>query len=433
MNGLAVKMLCENSPDFSWDIVDFSTEDKPGVYCIYENESGMVYVGRTANCHTRLLVHKSQLNRGTHYNKNLQDCYNRGKDFRRFVIEYCDTIPTTNLLEVHWTRFFKSSGKIVLNITPAYSEPLSKYYESEECALLAKNLGYLNGVDANTTRLVLSTHCDPFIQSGDTGNIDEPLKYIETNTETIATQTVTMKETQATRNGYGAATIQWAEGLLLSGVEPSDVAKRTGINPGYARTLKFRLKNKEKEIEKKPAREHDSEILREFIALGSKTEIETPVTIVTEKLKQPRFKVTILDVVFYATTLTTCAGLVTLLQWWGLPVALVYSLILIDAMETAKRPELERSAQAGAAAVIIFEIIAACVHTYLFNNVLWANYRSLPFDMSQKITNGEWAWPNADKPFLIAIGIALVLSGSAVYAIEKSIVTAREKAKNIEK
>lgn len=242
----------------------------------------------------------------------------------------------------------------------------------------------------------------------------------------------TMTATAETRTGYGAATIQWAETMLAQGIAPAEVARRTGINSGYVRTIKFRLNSKENDVLPQPSREHDSEIIREFAALASVSQDETTVATVSETHKNPRFKITRLDVVFYATTLATCAGLVTLLQWWGLPVSLVYSLILVDAMETAKDSRLKESAQSGAVAVLIFEMIAACVHTYLFNKVLWANYKSLPFRIGDKFieTTGKWIVENEDKPFIIAVGIALVLSGSAVYSIHKSIVTANELAKN---
>lgn len=242
-----------------------------------------------------------------------------------------------------------------------------------------------------------------------------------------------MEVTQVTRGSHGKATIQWAETLLLSGEAPAEVARLTGIKPGYARKIKYRLFSGEKSYSLQPAHEHDSEVIRDFVALKTVTELETPVTNVTETVKVTGYGVTILDVVFYSTTLTACAGIVTALKWWGLPVSLVYSLILVDSMNKAKDVTLEKSAKMGAGMVIVFEIIAACVHAYFFNSILWANYKALPFDMREKIVNGVYSFPNADKPFLIAAGIAVVLSGSAIYAIENSILTARERAKKLAK
>ena len=232
----------------------------------------------------------------------------------------------------------------------------------------------------------------------------------------------TMKQRTATTTQHTETHKAWAVTMYRSGVTSSEVERKTGVKANYVRTLDKRFP---KAVEKSGA---------VAIATVSPVSIaETPVTIVTEKRETSRFKVTILDVVFYSTTLTACAGIVTALKWWGLPVSLVYSLILVDSMNKAKDVTLEKSARMGAAMVVIFEVIAACVHTYFFNSILWANYKALPFDMREKIVNGIYTFPNADKPFLIAVGIAVVLSGSAIYAIENSIMTARERAKNTAK
>ena len=231
-----------------------------------------------------------------------------------------------------------------------------------------------------------------------------------------------MKQAMATAKEYTETQKAWAVALYRTDVPSSEVEKRTGVKANYVRTLAKRLGDTVEKVE------------AVAIAPVSPVSIaETPAPIVSEKRETRRFKITTLDVVFYATTLTTCAGLVTLLHWWGLPVALVYSLILVDAMETAKDSRLKESAQSGAVAVLLFEMIAGCVHTYLFNAVLWANYKSLPFRIGDKFVNGGWIVENEDKPFFIALGIALVLSGSAVYAIHKSIITAKERAKNVVK
>lgn len=144
-------------------------------------------------------------------------------------------------------------------------------------------------------------------------------------------------------------------------------------------------------------------------------------------------EITRLDVVFYATTGTACAGFITAFQWWGIPVSLVYSLILIDAMGMAKDVELQKTAERGSAAVIVFEMIAGFAHTYVFNTVMWRNYKSLPFEIEQRVSNGVLTWHNGDKPFLIAVCIAVILSGSAVYAVDTTIKKTRERVKNLAK
>jgi hypothetical protein len=256
--------------------------------------------------------------------------------------------------------------------------------------------------------------------------------------------TETVKRNSETRSGYGTATIQWAEQMLLKGIAPADVARKTGIDSGYARTLKFRLKAKENADLLRPAREHDSDVLRWFAGLQAVSETETPVadaapvavspteTPATETRKTAetaRFKVPILETVFWTTTATACAGFFQAFQVWGLPVATVYTLILLDAMSMAKDIRLQKSAEQGAAAVIVLEMLAACAHTYVFNGLLWASYKSLPFTVKQSVVNGEIVWINGDKPFIIACVVACFLSGSAIYAVHLTIEKTRERAK----
>ena len=100
-------------------------------------------------------------------------------------------------------------------------------------------------------------------------------------------------------------------------------------------------------------------------------------------------------------------------------------------MSMAKDIRLQKSAEQGAAAVIVLEMLAACAHTYVFNGLLWANYKSLPFTVKQTVVNGELTWINGDKPFIIACVVACFLSGSAIYAVDLTIKKTRERAKKL--
>lgn len=225
--------------------------------------------------------------------------------------------------------------------------------------------------------------------------------------------------TVATRKQYSETTIKWAGQLLLNGVAPADVARTTGINGNYVRTLKARLSGNQSQT-----------VISEVAETETVSMHETPATITTEKAQTARFKLSTLDIVFYTTTATACAGFVTAFQWWGLPVSLVYTLILFDAMNMAKDITLQKTAERGGAAVIVFEIIAGFAHTYVFNSVMWANYKSLPFEIEQVIKGGEVTWHNGDKPFLVAVCIAVILSASAIYAVDTTIKKTVERVKN---
>lgn len=241
-----------------------------------------------------------------------------------------------------------------------------------------------------------------------------------------------MNVTQVTRGSHGKATIQWAETLLLSGEAPADVARLTGIKPGYARKIKYRLFSGEKADLLQPAREHDSEVIRDFVALKKVTELETPVTNVTETVKVTGRIFGTLDAVFYVTTATACAGFVTALHWWAAPVSLVYALILIDALRMAKDPTIQKTAERGQNAVFVLEIFVAMpAHIMLFNWAIWQNYKSLPFEILHRVQNGELVRENADKPFYVGCFLAALLCAAALYSVDTTIRITRERVKNL--
>jgi len=218
------------------------------------------------------------------------------------------------------------------------------------------------------------------------------------------------------------AQVTWAKALLINGTRPVEVAALTGVNVNYVRVIKKRILDSENGVFGDVA-----PVAHAAPVAVSPT--ETPATETRKTAETARFKVPILETVFWTTTATACAGFFQAFQVWGLPVATVYTLILLDAMSMAKDIRLQKSAEQGAAAVIVLEMLAACAHTYVFNGLLWANYKSLPFTVKQSVVNGEIVWINGDKPFLIACVVACFLSGSAIYAVDLTIKKTRERAK----
>lgn len=354
----------------------------------------MMYIGCSININARLYDHKSLLSSGSHVCRMMCDDYRESPDsFQFFPIKYVDESVFT-LPESIRNHLFSLESQHIKRV------PLAMLYNSmlpaslSEKLLLAEQPPRPKGVPIvdiiNRLGMSMDSIRTNNLSASDVLSHEKAVEFLQKRTVANGRfpeeKAAIAREYLAELTALSVPTINNNESLLIRG----------GIMDYFEYTY--------------PKKE-------------------------PEKVVPPKrwYNLTILDVVFYATTLTTCAGLVTLLQFWGLPVALVYSLILVDAMETAKKPELEKSAQTGAAAVIIFEMIAACVHVYLFNRVVWYTHRSLPFEIKDVFVGEKWIILNEDKPFMIAVGIAIMLSGSAVYAIEKSIVTAREQAKNVKK
>ena len=61
---------------------------KPGIYCILIGNR--TYIGSTKrNIWVRIKEHERLLKKNKHYNKNIQEAYNKVNDIIFFVIEYC--------------------------------------------------------------------------------------------------------------------------------------------------------------------------------------------------------------------------------------------------------------------------------------------------------------------------------------------------------
>lgn len=229
-----------------------------------------------------------------------------------------------------------------------------------------------------------------------------------------------MKQAIATAIEYTETQKAWAVAMYRENVPSSEVERKTGVKAGYVRTLSRRLG---KDIEKAEA------VAIEPVSVVSP--IETPAKTVTEKRETRRFNVGVLDMVFYVTTITACAGFITVLHWWAAPVSLVYALILIDALRMAKDPTIQNTAERGQGAVFFLEFFVAFpAHILLFNWAIWQNYKSLPFEILHRSHNGELVRENADKPFYAACFFAGLLTCAALYAVDTTIRITRERAKH---
>lgn len=84
MSSQLVKLMCNQCP------VDMESLIKVGgIYLITNKCNGRVYVGRSKNIYTRWYQHKYNLRRNMHYNKFMQEDFNKGlTDFSMTVLEY---------------------------------------------------------------------------------------------------------------------------------------------------------------------------------------------------------------------------------------------------------------------------------------------------------------------------------------------------------
>lgn len=151
---------------------------------------------------------------------------------------------------------------------------------------------------------------------------------------------------------------------------------------------------------------------------------KTQVTGVTNK---QRFfgNFTRMDAVAYATIVTACIGVFELIGWWFVLPCVPYTLIFVDAMQAAKRPDMSRVAERGRAVVIVLELIAAVSNHSLFNRIFWQHIEALPVEI---IRHGNLVIKGADAPFYAAASLAFALFCAAFYAIDTAILRAKIQA-----
>lgn len=76
-------------------------EDRPGLYCIFNSETNMLYIGCSNNIRTRLVTHKRHMTNGEHICKQMSADYIKSPDsFVFFCLEYVD-FSDYESLEVH--------------------------------------------------------------------------------------------------------------------------------------------------------------------------------------------------------------------------------------------------------------------------------------------------------------------------------------------
>lgn len=144
----------------------------------------------------------------------------------------------------------------------------------------------------------------------------------------------------------------------------------------------------------------------------------------TERTKRaPRF--TVLDAVFVLILLLTGWNIWFFLGKWGAAFWVAYAGVMIDALRMASRPDIQRTARAGLAVVCVLEFIAFWTHLAMANLLLVnaAKANLLPFRYE--------AWGTLEAPFYIALVVAAVLSGTAVYAVWVRISIANELKKQL--
>lgn len=121
-----------------------------GVYCIHNTVNDRRYVGSAIHILRRWNLHKSQLNRGRHYSKHLQNAWSKyGPDiFKFYVIEYVEDANRLIEREQFWIDCLNSiDPRFGYNIAPTAGSSLGRKHPPE---VLAKMRGPRNKLPPRT-------------------------------------------------------------------------------------------------------------------------------------------------------------------------------------------------------------------------------------------------------------------------------------------
>ena len=238
--------------------------------------------------------------------------------------------------------------------------------------------------------------------------------------------------------------LQYARLLMGRGMNIDEVLKDSvfsDLNPSTRRSWKKRLsetvatqkKEKVATLEMQNATDATHETTVQRSEETTKTAAETQV--------EPRFWKKCVanrhpaDLVYYTCVAIALHPVVATLQGVGKPVAGIIASVAFVALQGIKS-ETGIRRFLHLALFGFFEVVFFLLHFSWANNALWANVAGLPFDIwpnKYRDATGEivhlYGGSDLDKPFYVAIGIAVVMFVSSLYVVAIAIQAAKERAK----
>jgi len=251
---------------------------------------------------------------------------------------------------------------------------------------------------------------------------------------------------------YGDATKEHAINLReISGFSYDEIAKETGLKPGYIRklvheknaakvTAKQEKVTTETPLVTQECNEVTHEVTEEKTAKNAEEQQFLPKKRVTKQgFIAQHFSLT--DWVIYTHLVTTSFAIYNALP--GVPgaaMAFIYALLLLDALLNVKRAELPISAGIAANRVMWMEVIAGVANAQMINAYLWQNLDKLPFQVYRGTklieTRNEAMeiqykaeWVNGDWVGILALFLAALM----VFAVCHAVLFAKQAAMELQR
>lgn len=142
------------------------------------------------------------------------------------------------------------------------------------------------------------------------------------------------------------------------------------------------------------------------------------------------------DLIYYGCLFIACNAITGALHGIGYAVAVIVAAVSFVALQGVKSETGWR--RGGHIALLaFFEVVFFALHWWWANNALWSNVAGLPFDIwanKYRDSTGElvhlYGGSDLDKPFLVAVGVAVIMLVCTVYVVWISIQAAKERTKN---
>lgn len=142
------------------------------------------------------------------------------------------------------------------------------------------------------------------------------------------------------------------------------------------------------------------------------------------------------DLIYYGCLFIACNAITGALHSIGYAVAVIVAAVSFVALQGVKSETGWR--RGGHIALLaFFEVVFFALHWWWANNALWSNVAGLPFDIwanKYRDSTGElvhlYGGSDLDKPFLVAVGVAVIMLVCTIYVVWISIQAAKERTKN---
>jgi len=124
----------------------------PGIYALWNESKGKLYIGSSQNVKQRIINHRSKLRNNSHINSDMQVDYNDGDTFYAFCVLELPGIENLRFYENYAIKKFESdkTGYNKENIASSHTKEMNKI-----CKVASSIDYYANGADPEEKQKII--------------------------------------------------------------------------------------------------------------------------------------------------------------------------------------------------------------------------------------------------------------------------------------